>query len=341
MLDNISQIDNIDKFGMRGSLTGFPEQIENAIEIGRNAKIPKFEFGNIVIAGMGGSAIGGDILAAVLKNTCTLPVFVNRDYALPGFASKDTLLIVSSYSGNTEETISAFQDGIDRGCNIIVVTSGGKLKQLATMHSKPIIQIPAGFVPRAALNYLLFPVITVLEQYGLVMFDVDDVLATIRDINARISPENRTEENTAKQIALKVTRKTPIIYGHTYYVPIARRWKTQFNENAKIAAFFSSFPEMCHNDLVALANDKNMSKFMHILLRDKEEHTKLKKRIEVTKELVFKDCIEVYASGKTQLAKMLSLLYIGDFASYYLAILKGIDPTPVEVIERLKKKLEQ
>lgn len=330
-----SRLPKINKSGMLEKLRSFPEQVEKASKISCEG-IPKLKFDRVIIAGMGGSAIGGELLKAWALEEHGINIFVNRDYKLPKFANNATLVFAVSYSGNTEEVLSAFLDGISKNCKIISITSGGKLEKLSKKYRKYLIKIPGGYQPREAIAWLLFPIAKVLEAHGILKLRLDDTLVTLRNLRNKLVPEN-TEGDIAKEVALKLKAKIPIIYGYDWLCPVAKRWRTQLNENAKILAFDSSFPEMAHNEIVGLYNDKRAAQFMPVILRSKEEEKKIKNKIEATKKLVFKDWIEVWAQGKTTLAKMLSLLYIGDFVSYYLALARKVDPTPVEIIEKLKR----
>jgi len=305
----------------------FPEQIKEAYELGRNVRVPKKSFKNIIVAGMGGSGIGGDLLASWLNPRSSIPAWVNRDYTLPAFAGPETLLFAVSYSGNTEETLSAFRDGVRRGCTIIGITSGGKLGRECTTS----IRIPRDMQPRTAIAYLLFPMIGVLDGLGVVEAD-EEVQESIA-INGR--SRDRLNED-AKRIARELTG-IPVIYGHTIYAPIAKRIRCQFNENAKILARDDNFPEMCHNDIMGWPN----AGWTVILLRSADEAPYLARRIEVTKELAFGDVkvIELWAKGNSPLARMTYLLYLGDLISIHLALQKGADPTSTEIIGELKRRL--
>ncbi|MBU4190016.1 MAG: bifunctional phosphoglucose/phosphomannose isomerase [Candidatus Thermoplasmatota archaeon] len=337
MLDDIGLIKKIDSKNMIDIMKNFPEQIEDAVTISKGVSIPMLRFRNIVVTGMGGSAIGGDIMSSWLSSNLDVPIFVNRNYELPGFADKNTLLFAVSYSGNTDETVSSFLDGLNKNCNIVSITSGGRLAELSVTHKKPLIRIPSGLVPRAAVAYLLFPMIRVVERQGPIKLNLKEVISIVASLGKRISPDVDVSSNLAKQIAIKIDGKTPVIYGHTCYTSIARRWKTQFNENSKTLAFYDAIPEIYHNDIVGWQDDDAIN-LIPIILRDKNEPEKMKNRIEFIKKNVFKDLIEVWAVGNTTLSKMLYMLHLGDFVSFYLALLHNVDPTPVEIIERMKKE---
>ena len=337
MLDDIGLIKKIDSKNMIDIMKSFPEQIEDAVTISKGVSIPMLRFRNIVVTGMGGSAIGGDVMSSWLSSNLDVPIFVNRNHELPGFADENTLLFAVSYSGNTDETISSFLEGVKRKCNVVSITSSGRLAELSVAHKKPLIRIPSCLVPRAAVAYLLFPMIAVLEKQGLIKPDLNDVVSTIVSLGKRISPDVDVSGNPGKQIAVKINHKIPVIYGHTCYTSIARRWKTQFNENSKTPAFYDAIPEIYHNDIVGWQDNRAFN-LIPIVLRDKNESEKMKNGIEFIKKNVFKEFIDVWAEGNTTLSKMLYLLHLGDFVSFYLAILHNVDPTPVEIIERMKKE---
>ncbi|MDI6856025.1 MAG: bifunctional phosphoglucose/phosphomannose isomerase [Candidatus Thermoplasmatota archaeon] len=330
-------IQKFDKFRFIDKLKAFPEQVENAYNI-ELPKLPEFKFDNIVVTGMGGSAIGGELLSAWALRELGRIIFVSRDYELPNFVDKNSLVFAISYSGNTEETLNAFSEALARKCKIIAVTSNGRLAKLALQHEIPLVKIPKDYQPRQAIAYLLLPIARILERFGIVKFGTEDAVSTLRNLRANLIPENEAN-NISKELALKLKNKIPIVYGHSYLYPVARRWKTQLNENSKVIAFASSFPEMCHNEIVGLNKDKNTNRFFHIILRSADENEQLSKKIGITKKLVLKNSAEVYAQGNSTISKMLSLIYIGDFTSYYLALLRKVDPTPVEIIEKLKKLL--
>ena len=318
-----------DKSNMLEVLDNFPKQCKDALTLAKGMTA-KGEITSVVICGMGGSAIGGDLLK-VYANSIKLPVFTIRDYKVPEFVDNYTLVFAVSYSGNTEETLSAFHDAKSKRANIIAVTSGGELSKSA----EKVIRIPSGLQPRAAIGYLFFPMLGVLYNSNLI-----DVKNT--DLNETLSLLNSKEEIKAKAelIAKKIQGKIPLIYSSELLKPIAYRWQTQINENAKCPAFHSAFSEMNHNEINAVrAMERN--KFLAILLRDENDHPKIKKRMDVCKKIMerFIDVEEVQIKGSSLLARMFYTIYLGDYASYYLALRERVDPTPVEIIEWMKKQL--
>lgn len=347
MLDNLELITRIDKSKMLDVVADFPNHIVQATKLAEDIEIAEKDINNIVISGMGGSAISGDILKEWLRDRLDIPIFVNRDYNLPKWVGKDTLSIFLSYSGNTEETLSSFREAIKRKSICVGISSGGKLEDICKEKSVPHVKIPSGFQPRAAIAYLLFPTIKIIQKIGL-LDDVDGEIKEAVKISQEISDNNKKEikqsNNLAKSIALSIKDTLPHIYGWRYYVPIARRWRTQINENSKMIARFDEVPECNHNDIVGWTEQTEIAAMSScVFLRDKaDEPERISERYEFMRE-VFENAgtkvIEINAKGKDLLAKMISLMYLGDFISCYLAILKGVDPTPVDVISKLKGRL--
>jgi len=349
LLDDLKAIKKIDTSDMLGFVGNFPEQIEEAIKIADTIEVKDFKPHQIVIAGVGGSAIGGDILASWLFKRIDIPIFVNRAYKLPSFVGENTLLFAVSYSGNTEETLSLFEGGLKRGCNVIVITSGGKLKKRCINEGVKLISIPEGKPPRAAVAYLFTPIVIVLKKLGI--YDPDKELKVaidnLKSLRERLLPKIPFDKNPAKQIASQLKDETPIIYGLAIFNAIARRWQTQLNENAKKLAWYGTFPEMNHNEIEAWTYDDKSKNFTCVIVRDNFLlESELQKRVRLTRELILKKhankVIEVVAEGgeeKDYLARMLYSMFLGDFISIYLAILRGFDPTPVSAIEGFKRKL--
>lgn len=341
-LDDTGGIAEIDKQGMLEAMEKFPEQIEEAVRIGANAPL-HFEFNrkNVVIAGMGGSAMGGEILSSLFKYESKVPIFINRGYELPAFINEKSLFIAMSYSGNTEETISCFNQAVKRRCKIISISSGGELEKLsgkADCH----IKIPSGMQPRAALAYLLFPAMAILERLGLVeKCNIRNVVKTSTKLREKIKIDVSVKNNHAKQIALKMNGIT-LIYGHDFLAPVAKRWHQQLNENAKTMAFDFSLPEANHNELMAWEG-KEKNNVTCIFLRCKKEDVQVKKRFEFMKEIYQEkaDVIEIFAEGEDNLSQLVYAIYLGDYVSNYLAVLRNIDPTPVTLIQELKKRMKE
>ena len=335
-LDDINEMKKVDREGMLDVIEKFPEQIEEAIKIGKSADINfTFKGRNVVIAGMGGSAIAGEIISFLAKDECNLPIFVNKDYSLPSFVDENTLFIAISYSGNTEETLSCFSQALKRKCSIISISSGGKLEEMAKgCH----IKIPQNMQPRAAIAYLLFPLIIALERLGILKkHDMRSVVKKAKTMRERIKKE--VENNEAKKIAMKI-KGIPVIYASDFLSPLARRWRQQINENAKMMAFNFCIPEANHNEIMAW--EGKIKNFTCIFLRNKNEEKKIKKRFDFMKEVYSKkaNVIEIFAEGESKLEQVVHILYLGDYVSNYLALLNEVNPTPVKLIQKLKEKIE-
>ncbi len=350
-LDDLDSIKRLDAGDMLGFIENFPEQIEEAISIAKEIEVSPFKPSQIVIAGVGGSAIGGDILASWLFKRIDIPIFVNRAYKLPSFTGEKTLLFAVSYSGNTEETLSLFDDAIKNKCNIIAITSGGKLAERCREKGVQLISIPSGKPPRASVAYLFMPIVVILKKLGIYGPDseVQVALETLKELRKQVAPEIPTSENRAKQIALQLQGENPIIYGLAIFNAVARRWQTQLNENAKMLSWHGTVPEMNHNEIEAWGQDEGSKRFTAVLLRDDFRlDSRLQKRVGLTRDSILqkraKKVIEVVAKGggeRDYLARMLYSMYMGDFVSIYLAILKGLDPSPVSTIEGFKRDLAQ
>ena len=337
-----------DPKGMRNLILNFPKQAEEAVAIGNAAKI-KIKTKNIeqiVVSGLGGSAIGGDLIRAYCADKCSVPVIVNRHYYFPEFVGKNTLVIISSYSGNTEETTASYNDAVKRKAKIFCITSGGEVERMAKKHKHPYIKIPGGFPPRAALGYSFFPTLIALSKLGFIKDqkkEIKETLALLNELSARYSNHD-SADNRALNLAKTVQGKLPLIYSAAdKFDTVNTRWRGQITENAKTLAFGHLFPELNHNEIVGWEVLKDLMKKMHvIILRDKEDYKRIQLRMDVTKGIIggLADGItEVHSEGKSLLARMFSLLYLADWLSFYLAMLNGVDPSPVKKIDFLKEEL--
>ncbi|WP_418790972.1 bifunctional phosphoglucose/phosphomannose isomerase [Phosphitispora sp. TUW77] len=351
-LNNLETVKANDPGGMLDALWQMPEQCEEALAIGRKIEMPSdyaANVSNIVVTGLGGSAIGGDFLRLYVTNKLVIPVIVNRDYNLPAFVDSKTLLFAVSYSGNTEETISAYIQAREKGARIVALTNGGKLRQMAEADGYPVIVVPAGISPRAATGYLLIPTLTVLEKLGLISglaVELEELTRILRSLREQLRPETPVKQNIAKQIAARFYRKIPIIWGAGGGTEVvAMRWKGQVNENGKAPAYWNVFPELNHNEIVGFEEPAALLGQLEIvILRDSEDHPRVQKRMDISKDIVkgvVGGVAEVWSQGEGRLSRLFSLTYIGDYVSVYLAALYGIDPTPVKNIDYLKGKLAE
>lgn len=329
-------------------LWGLPEQFKQAINFDIN--LPEryqSKYSNILISGLGGSAIGGDILRTYALGAAQLPVLVNRDYDIPAFVNRNSLFLVVSYSGNTEETLSAYSQAMERGASIIAITGGGKLAQMAKEDGNAVIQVPGGLVPRAATAYLFVPLALVMEELGImqgVKEELEETVQVLEELRKEINPEVGIAENQAKELAHKMKDRIPLIWGSSSRSEIAAmRWKTQINENSKCPAFYNILPELNHNEIVGFELPEEILKqVVVVILQDGNDNERIKKRMEISKQIIkdkIADVVEVKARGQSFLARIYSLIYIGDYASYYLALEYGLNPTPVKIIDYLKGEL--
>ena len=314
-----------DKENMLGVLNNFPEQCKEALRLVRGIKI-KGKFANICVCGMGGSGIGGELLKPFSKR---IPVFAHHDYGLPSYVGKNSLVVVISYSGDTEETLSAYAEAKKRKARILAITSGGKLAE----KEKNAIIVPSGLQPRAAIGYLFLTMVAVLSSNRIISNQSGAIHEAIRHLHPR------KDSKEAFMIAKKLVRKIPVFYASEDLAGVAYRMKTQINENAKQPAFYHVFPEMDHNEINGFK--KQGKKVVVVFIRDSKDIIKVRKRMAVTKKLIKSktNTVDIHVKGNSLLARMLTTIYVGDFISYYLALMNRVDPTPVPVIEELKKKL--
>lgn len=351
LLDSFKRIEKCDESSMLELIESFPEQCQDASCIGDAFELPqkfKRSYRNIVCAGLGGSAIGADLARSYIAGDAQIPVSVNRAYTLPNFVNEDTLVIVSSYSGNTEETLSACREAVSRGSNIIAITSGGKLERAAKEGNIPCLIIPEGFPPRCALGYSFFPLLSVLTKIGIIRDQagqINDAIHNLRRLrDSRIGYKVPRKNNPAKIMAAEIFGKFPVIYGSSDRTDaVVTRWRGQLAENSKTLSSGHLFPEMNHNEIVGWENPKEAVKgCVAVILRDAADHPRVSKRMDIVRAILKKEkvkVLEVYSSGLELLARIFSLVYTGDFVSFYLAILNGVDPTPVKNITVMKKKL--
>ena len=320
---------------IRQIILDMPKHIVDTVSIVKDFKIDAL-VNSIIITGMGGSAIAGDVLRSYLSEITNLRVEVNRGYKLPRWADENTLVIVSSYSGNTEETISAYKNAMKKKCKVLGIATGGKIKEMFEKNNHAFLKLPKGMQPRNAICYSFFTMLKVLENSGMVPKQTQYIKETVKALQ---KPMLRT---AAKDLAKSLVGKVPLIYSSEKLKVVAYRWKCEFNENAKIHAFSGTLPELNHNELVGFT--KRLADFHVIFLKDQDDDKHIKKRIAITKKLVKHYNVpvtEIGIAGPDRLTRMFSAIFMGDMTSYYLALEYGTDPTPVEIIERLKEMLKE
>ncbi|MCW4010098.1 MAG: bifunctional phosphoglucose/phosphomannose isomerase [Candidatus Bathyarchaeota archaeon] len=348
ILDDMEEMQKIDKSSTINfyvnAASHYRQSLENAQKIKLDYPTPK----NIVVAGMGGSAIGGELLKDYTRTTAKVPVEVSRHYHLPAYADKKTLAVLASYSGDTEETLSSFLDAVNRGCMVFCVSSGGNLIKYAKKLNVPRLQVQGGMPPRAALPHMLMPQLKCMEKLNLIPSFADEFVeaeALLKKVSSENAPVTPAGGNVSKTLAAKINGAIPAVYGFGVYRSVALRFKQQFNENAKVPSKWEIFSELNHNETMGWEGAKELARcYAIVFLRDKAEPVEIHSRIENTKALIqptVPKMFEVWAQGKSSLAKMLSTSLVGDFASVYLAMLRNVDPTPVKTITVMKKKNEQ
>jgi len=301
----------------------------------------------IVIAGMGGSALAGLVLKAWLEAELAVPIEVVREYNLPAYVDTGTLVIASSYSGNTEETVSCFAQARERGAQVAVVAAGGELQRLASEYSVAHVALPSGVQPRMTVLFGLRALTALLGHFGVIGFDKFDEIKALADWLGQEAlqfvPGVRTDKNLAKQLALLSVGKTPVFYAGNLMAPVAYKWKISWNENAKNVAFWNQYPEFNHNEFMGWASHPVEKPFAVFDLKSRFEHPCILKRFEISDRLLSgkrPKAIEVTMKGDSVLAHMLWGNVLADFTSIYVAILNGVDPTPVPLIEKLKGELK-
>jgi glucose/mannose-6-phosphate isomerase len=347
-LDNISAYRQFDRLGMVKHLHAFPEQCQKAWENVLRFELPR-EHGrisNVVIAGMGGSAIGGDIVRRLALSESKSPVLVHRDYGLPAFVDENTLVIASSYSGNTEETLSAFTEALGIKAKKLAVTSGGKLKDLADKECIPVFAIDYQAPPRAAFPHSFIPLVGIFWKLGLLAdksADLQEAVDVLNRLSTDLVETRPLASNPAKQLAAKLRGNVAVIYGAQVLSDVARRWKGEFNENSKAWAFFESFPELNHNAVVGYEfPPEAKERVLVLMLRSSLLRPRNLLRYDVTAKLLAKAGIAyefIEARGQSTLAQALSLVLLGDYASFYLSMLNEVDPTSTDAINLVKQGL--
>jgi glucose/mannose-6-phosphate isomerase len=346
-------ITSIDRADMLGRVMSMPQHFHEAVQRAASApvELKPEPIRNIVIAGMGGSAIGGELVKSLTYNQLPVPLTVCRSYNLPNFVNRHTLVIVSSYSGNTEETLSAFEQALQREAQIVCITSGGKIGDVAAANHLPRFSLPSGYPPRSALAHLVVPILKTLQACRFIgdpAADIHEAIALLEKLAQRYRPQNAEPDNFAKHLAHALMKRLPLIYAAEIYEALAWRWKEQFCENSEILSWHYAFPELNHNELVGWGLRREMDqRFQVIYLSDQhatpiEIHPRVHARMELTQSVIEKSSaavISVASEGKSLLARFFSLIFLGDMASVYLAVLNGVDPTPVAKIDHLKSQM--
>ena len=339
-----------DPENMAAYIQALPQDLAKAWQLGLQLELPEMpKIERIIICGMGGSAIGGDFLASYLSDFAPIPVFSHRGYGLPAWANgPETLVICSSHSGNTEETLDAFQAAQRQNCSLLGISTGGKLERLAKDANRPHWSFQHSGQPRTAIAWSFGLLLALVERLGLIGNQQAAVEKAIRELENQqkmLEPASPTSQNPAKRLAGQLLGRNVVIFAAGNFEVIARRWKTQINELAKAWASFEALPEMNHNTLAGLVfPDSLFEKTSAIFLRSASDHPRNQLRIDLSMQFFLQAGIgidAVTARGDDKLSQMWSLLQFGDYVSYYLALAYGIDPTPVEALNFLKDQLAQ
>ena len=349
-LDDFSSFPEIDLKDMLTEIDGLPDQLQTAWDFGQTLSLPEWEgISRVLIAGMGGSAIGADLLAAYAAPHCPVPIIIHRDYTLPAWArGPETLVIASSHSGNTEETLSAFEQAVANKCRLLAVTRGGKLAAAAQEAGAAVWIFKHEGQPRAAVGYSFALLLSVFTQLGLLPDLADELrnaIAAMREQQTCLMADVPVTGNPAKRIAGQCIDRWVAVMGTGILTPVARRWKGQISELAKAWGQFEFLPEANHNTLAGVVNPEDaLAHTMVIFLRAKSNHPRNKLRIELTEQILVLEGMNtgfIDSQGDTPLAQLWTSLHFGDYFAYYLAMAYGVDPTPVEAIEGLKARLKE
>lgn len=324
---------------MKDLVAAFTQHLREAMEIGSNAQLTPsaHPIRNVLVTGLGGSGIGGTIVAQVTEKNMQVPLLVNKDYFLPNFVDQHTLVIVSSYSGNTEETLQALEAAIAKGAKITCVTSGGKIGAIAKEKGLDLVTIPGGMPPRACFGYSFTQIPYILQFHGLIN---DSFRKDLADTIALLDKEEEAIKKEGFSLAESLIGKLPIIYCEARYEGVAVRFRQQINENSKMLCWHHVLPEMNHNELVGWTEPHPEA--VVLMFRCEDDYYRTQKRMEITSNVVKKHnarYIEMPAKGATQLQRSLYLLHLGDWVSWYIAEIKNIDATEVKVIDFLKNEL--
>lgn len=344
---DITDTTMLDSLDMFGATRGLADQVARAAEDARQVDgLPDVGgVTHVVVMGMGGSGIGGDVAAAISAASGAVPIIVTKDYSCPAYVGRDSLVIASSFSGNTEETIEAASIAATRGARMVILASGGRLADLAGRFGAPLLPIAPGIpMPRAGIGAVSIPLLVTLDRLGLIEEMDDQIAATIAQLRRRIA-ELDQPGSAAAELARKIGRTMPVIYGSAGIGEVAaNRWKGQFNENPKVPAFSNRIPELTHNEIAGWGQHGDVTRqvFSLVQLRHDAEHSQVSRRFELTAEIcdeIVADVFRVDAQGEGPLAQLFDLIVYGDFVSLEAAAQAGVDPGPIPVLDQIKATL--
>jgi glucose/mannose-6-phosphate isomerase len=336
--DAAAAIREVDPTGQLNDVLALPEHLRDALWRVESARIDPIEATGLVACGMGGSGIGGALARAALGDRLQKPMLVVRDYELASWTPLDHVVLCSSYSGDTEETLACFDAAEALGTPRIVATTGGALAESARRVGVPVVGLPSGLQPRAAVGYMF----AVATEVAALVGAASGIRTEVDSAAAQLEQSTSALLDRAAEIAERLDGTVPLIYGCDLTEPVAYRWKTQCNENAKLAAFAGELPEMNHNEIVAWANPVDGSRFSAVFLTDADQHPRERQRFELTARLIEPDAaavVTVETEGETRTGRLLWSVLLGDLVSLHLAARRGVDPAAVDVLERLKDEL--
>jgi glucose/mannose-6-phosphate isomerase len=347
-LDDPRILKQYDPEGMLNHLHRLPQLCQQAWQMALSFKLPTdyADIDKVLVLGMGGSAIGGDLAASLTQDEARLAIIVCRGYELPAFTDARTLVIASSYSGNTEETLASFEKALKTDAKKLAITTGGRLKTVAQKRDIPVFSFDYQAQPRAALPFSLLPVLCFLSRLGLISDkspEVAEAVLVLEGLSSRIAEAVPHAQNQAKQLASRLHNRLPVVYGAGITSEVAHRWKTQLNENSKSWAFHEVFPELNHNAVVGYQFPEELAtRIVVVLLRSALLAERVRLRYQITSQLLERAGVSyqiIDGEGQSPLSQVMSLVLFGDYTSYYLAMLYKIDPSPVKAIDFLKQQL--
>jgi glucose/mannose-6-phosphate isomerase len=335
----------VDRTRLVDDMLGLPDQLRDALWRVESAGLRPWDSPRgLVVAGMGGSAAGGTLARAALGDLLSRPIFPARAYGLPPWTTPDTTVLCASYSGNTEETLACYEAAGALGARRVAVTSGGRLAELARADDVPVIPVPGGFQPRAAVAYMMVAALETAALCGAaprIGSEVDVAAAHIEDCVAEWAPEG-PPDSLPKEVARSLLGVIPVIVGAGLTAPVATRWKTQVNENAKLPCFAQELPELNHNEIVGWEGAGGLARFSVVFLDDSDTHPRVRTRLELTERLIadwLHATRRITTRGQTSIERVVSAVLLGDLVSLYLAVLRGVDPGPVPTLDAIKGEL--
>jgi glucose/mannose-6-phosphate isomerase len=347
-LDDLAYFHSLDSQDILSQINGLPDQLMDAYQLGMTLPLPEFKgIKTVLVAGMGGSAIGADLVSAYVANISPAPVIVHRDYGLPAWAKgPETLVITSSHSGNTEETIEAFDQAVKQGCQLLSISTGGKLAAMAETNHVTVWKFNHHHAPRTAVGFSFGLILAVLQRSGLIpdqSGEIDDALHAMRNLQTNLMADVQVTHNPAKRMAGQLYGRMVAVLSADYMSPVARRWKGQISELAKAWAQYEYLPEADHNTLAGTENPEAVLKNMVVLfLRAPGMYSRNQKRLDLTREMMMKQGITtdfVDARGEKPLAHIWTSIVYGDYTAYYLAMAYGVDPTPITIMDTFKAEM--